>query len=279
MRSRKTEGALTAVLIIENPTYLEATLGRKFPLCGNPPDNTASTWQLASSSSVTEIDQGPTLFRTSVNKLEFVPQNPHKPAQARMSSSHPSPFSTISASTNSVRKTLDPNVVSFDWPTQVTAVRAGHGLHLLYVPHAEWTKRSGPESWRTCTKCLAKCIAPTAGWEKDRLLLHARKRYQPQSFLDTTTNRSRGKGYLCGRLFAINSLQTLCSLPYQSNHIFNTLTLNPFRTEWQLCLVLTAASPAQVKQLSECKSSCQHLHWKRLCTTSDKQWSALQWAE
>lgn len=112
MHSRKTEGALTAVLIIENPTYLESTLGRKFPLCGNPPDNTASTWQLARS--VTEINQGPTLFRTSVNKLKFVPQSPHTAGQDKTSSSHPSPFSTISPSTKSVRKRPDPNMVSFD---------------------------------------------------------------------------------------------------------------------------------------------------------------------
>lgn len=67
MHSRKTEATLTAVLIIENPTYLEATLGRKFPLCGNPHDNTTSY-----PSSVTVINQGLTLFRSLVNKLEFV---------------------------------------------------------------------------------------------------------------------------------------------------------------------------------------------------------------
>lgn len=72
MHSRKTEAALTAVLIIENPTYLEATLGRKFPLCGNPHDNTTSIQQLATPSSVIVINQGLTLFRSLVNKLEFV---------------------------------------------------------------------------------------------------------------------------------------------------------------------------------------------------------------
>lgn len=72
MRSRKTEATQTAALIIENPTYLEATRGRKFPLCGNPHDNATSTQRPANPSSATAINQGLTLFRSLVNKLLFV---------------------------------------------------------------------------------------------------------------------------------------------------------------------------------------------------------------
>lgn len=72
MHSRETEAALPARSIMENPTYLEATLGRKFPFCGNPPDNTTSIQSLANCSSVTVVQQGLTLFRSSINKLGLV---------------------------------------------------------------------------------------------------------------------------------------------------------------------------------------------------------------
>lgn len=72
MQSRKTEAALRAVSIIENPTYLGATLGRKFPLCGRPHDNATPRQGLANSSSVIVMHQGLTLFRSLVNKPELV---------------------------------------------------------------------------------------------------------------------------------------------------------------------------------------------------------------
>lgn len=72
MHSRKTEAALRAVSIIENPTYLEATLGRKFPLCGRAHDNTSTRQGLANPSAVVVMHQGLTLFRSSVNKPELV---------------------------------------------------------------------------------------------------------------------------------------------------------------------------------------------------------------
>lgn len=72
MRSRKTEATLRAVSVIENLTYLEATLGRKFPLCGRPHDNATTRQGLANSSTVIVMHQGLTLFRNLVNKLELV---------------------------------------------------------------------------------------------------------------------------------------------------------------------------------------------------------------
>lgn len=72
MHSRKTEAALGAVSIIENPTYLGATLGRKFPFCGRPHDNATSRQGLADCSTVIVMHQGLTLFRSSVNKPELV---------------------------------------------------------------------------------------------------------------------------------------------------------------------------------------------------------------
>ena len=88
---------------------------------------------------------------------------------------------------------------------------------------------------------------------------------------DRSTNCCCGKGYLCGLLFSENSLKMICCLPYRSNHIFNKLTLNPFQTEWQICLAHTATSPAQVKRLSVCNSYCQPPDCKGLRTRSDKQ--------
>lgn len=72
MHSRKTEATLRAVSIIENPTYLEATLGRKFPLCGRPHDNATTKEGLANTSTVIVMHQGLILFRSLVNKLELV---------------------------------------------------------------------------------------------------------------------------------------------------------------------------------------------------------------
>lgn len=107
------------------------------------------------------------------------------------------------------------------------------------------------------------------------LLPYARKPYQLWFFHMTAALTAVVAEVTC--TCSKNSLKTICSFPYWSNHIFNKLTLTPFQTEWQIHLARDAASIAAVKQLSVCSSSCQPLDTKAYNQiSSERSWDAAE---